>query len=160
MHVRSIEHVAFEEAKRNNAAKETKRQGMGRSFSEKHMRSLSSCGAGGGGGGHLQFKWFCGCINIDIPVYFSSFPERLKVVCVETNKMHDVMSTALETDDRDYVIYQWMIYQLETVKEQKEANGPCSPAPKQILPEVQPAGPSGYNHSPEYFLTVSNSSKK
>ena len=100
MHVRSIEHVAFEEAKRNNAAKETKRQGMGRSFSEKHMRSLSSCGAGGG---HLQFKWFCGCINIDIPVYFSSFPERLKVVCVETNKMHDVMSTALETDDRDYV---------------------------------------------------------
>ena len=25
------------------------------------------------------------------------------MVCVETNKMHDVMSTALETDDRDYV---------------------------------------------------------
>ena len=40
---------------------------------------------------------------IDIPVYFSSFPERLKVVCVETNKTHDVMSKALETEDRDYV---------------------------------------------------------
>ena len=25
------------------------------------------------------------------------------MVCVETNKTHDVMSTALETDDRDYV---------------------------------------------------------
>ena len=25
------------------------------------------------------------------------------MACVETNKTHDVMSTALETDDRDYV---------------------------------------------------------
>ena len=37
---------------------------------------------------------------------------------------------------------------------------PGSPAPKQILPEAQPAGPSGSNHSPEYFLTVNDSSKK
>ena len=42
---------------------------------------------------------------IHSPVYFylSSFPGRLKVVCVETNKTHDVISTALETDDQDYV---------------------------------------------------------
>ena len=35
---------------------------------------------------------------------------------------------------------------------------PAPPVPKQILPEVQPASPSGANHSPEYFLTVSCSS--
>ncbi|KAL5503185.1 hypothetical protein EMCRGX_G010093 [Ephydatia muelleri] len=29
--------------------------------------------------------------------------QRLKVVCVETNKTHEVMSSSLETDDRDYV---------------------------------------------------------
>ena len=27
----------------------------------------------------------------------------LKQVCVETNKTHEVMSSSLETDDRDYV---------------------------------------------------------
>eukprot|EP00731_Ephydatia_muelleri_P001596 Em0001g1596a len=32
---------------------------------------------------------------------------------------------------------------------------PAPPVPKQILPEVQPAAPSGANHSPEYFLTES-----
>ncbi|KAL5488968.1 hypothetical protein EMCRGX_G018000 [Ephydatia muelleri] len=32
---------------------------------------------------------------------------------------------------------------------------PAPPVPKQILPEVQPASPSGANHSPEYFLTES-----
>ncbi|KAL5470928.1 hypothetical protein EMCRGX_G028987 [Ephydatia muelleri] len=73
---------------------------------------------------------------IDIPVYFSSFPERLKVVCVETNKTHDVMSKALETEDRDYVTEDDLTVGNEL-----------------ILPEAQPAGPSGSYHSPEYFLT-------
>ncbi|KAL5508830.1 hypothetical protein EMCRGX_G004085 [Ephydatia muelleri] len=31
---------------------------------------------------------------------------------------------------------------------------PAPPVLKQILPEVQPASPSGANHSPEYFLTT------
>ena len=44
----------------------------------------------------------CGFVVISIDTLLS-FPERLKVVCIETNKMHDVLSTALETDDRDYV---------------------------------------------------------
>ena len=58
-----IENVAFEEAKRNDAAKETNRQGMGRSSSKKSMQSLSSCGEGEGPFSRLCGLWLHASIH-------------------------------------------------------------------------------------------------
>ena len=47
------------------------------------------------------------------------------MVCVETNKTHEVMSSSLETDDRDYVTEDDLTTGNELIcQKQKEANGP------------------------------------
>ena len=68
--------------------------------------------------------WLHQLIFLSIFIIISRTIESVKVVCAETNKSHDVMSTSLEIDDRDYVTEDDLRVGNELVKEQKEANSP------------------------------------